>query len=582
MPPRYDMPYRTEGTTTFQRSSGPPARNRRGQWHELVQHLHDLRYISEPYFLAWHERRAADKAPLQPQLTHVYAGIATYLSEEDYTLYKEFAAFPLKNFTEQTEWVESHLSVLVFRLSQFTSFDDEMVPPSAYRVGERTVYGRSLLFRVRVLFAFGRADFTGKTHFDAGLLGYLAALNNGLGDPVRNFIPTATMTELPFTFWRYLLSWDDLFAAFRKQNRFVANDAGNRLPYVLVYDIEAQVADASVVLSAQEERRRERLQRKLERRLRNARMHQESGGNQLGIRLLQLGLWRSGFYIGAIDGAFGPVSHGALRDLLAQEWEADRPVVNRRQLGLALQSGDDDEGRVWVADLRAVGNILEAYAPPSGIEADWEENAVWESISERAVDPDWEEEMLKRRDAVKELYPEQKLNPLRRIYYGLRGLLRSAFRAIGKVLRWVIDRVGAVAGAIFSFLKATVKRIQEGIGLFFEGFRYFSHYLLGKPFVTTGPEREDGTATISATRLVLDFDTTNFVSSGATDEDIANHRATLRRLREGLDFFLKTIGTIFHLIGSLATPMGWVRLGVLIARVVREVLRGEGKAPQLA
>jgi len=402
---------------------------------------------------------------------------------------------------------------------------------------------------------------------------HLAALNNGLGDPVRNFRPTAKMTKLPDKFWRYLLSWDQLFAAFRKQHRFIANDAGNRMPYILVYDLEAAVADGPIVLSQQEERRRKRLQRKLARRLRNARLHEESGDNQLGIRLLQLGLWRSGFYVGAIDGAFGPMSHSALRDMLGQEWEADRPVVSQRQLGLALQSGDDNEGRVWVADLRSVGNILEAYAPPSGAEADWEENAVWESISKRSVDPDWEEEILNRRDAVKELYPKQQVNPFRRIYFGLRGLLRGAFRAIKKVLRWVIDRVGAVAGAIFSFLKATIKRIQEGIGLFFEGFRYFTHYLLGKPFVTTGAEREDGTATISATRLVLDFDTTNVVSADVTDDDIANHRTTLRSLREGLDFFLKTVGTIFNLIGSLTTPMGWVRLGVLIARVVRTLLR---------
>ncbi len=573
MPPRYEMPYRSSERKTFERRTNPPARNRQGQWHELVQHLHDLHYISEAFFVAWHKRRAADKPPLHPQLEHIYAGISIYLGEDDYSLYKELAPFPAKTFTDRTEWVEKHLSILVFRLSQFTSFDDEMDPPNNYRVGEQTVYGRSLFFRIRVLFAFGHEDFSGKTYFDASLLGYLAALNNGLGDPVRNFRPTAKMTKLPDKFWRYLLSWDQLFAAFRKQHRFIANDAGNRMPYILVYDLEAAVADGPIVLSQQEERRRKRLQRKLARRLRNARLHEESGDNQLGIRLLQLGLWRSGFYVGAIDGAFGPMSHSALRDMLGQEWEADRPVVSQRQLGLALQSGDDNEGRVWVADLRSVGNILEAYAPPSGAEADWEENAVWESISKRSVDPDWEEEILNRRDAVKELYPKQQVNPFRRIYFGLRGLLRGAFRAIKKVLRWVIDRVGAVAGAIFSFLKATIKRIQEGIGLFFEGFRYFTHYLLGKPFVTTGAEREDGTATISATRLVLDFDTTNVVSADVTDDDIANHRTTLRSLREGLDFFLKTVGTIFNLIGSLTTPMGWVRLGVLIARVVRTLLR---------
>lgn len=576
MPPTYEMPYRHMGKKTFKRSSSLPAKNRRGQWHELVQHLHDLRYIKTTYFVAWHERRAEDKQPLQPQLAHVYRGIAAYLAEEDYSLYKELAPFPEKTFSERTEWVEKHLSILVFRLSQFTSFDEEMKPPADYRIGERTIYGRSLLFRVRVLFAFGKEDFAEKRYFDTSSLGYLAALNNGLGDPVQDFQPTAATTELHATFWQYLLSWDQLFETFRKENRFVRSKAGGELPYFLVYGIEGKAANTPVVLTKKEQRRRNRLERKLKKRLKKSRLHKDSGGNRLGIRLVQLGLWRAGFYVGEVDGSFGAKSHAALQDLLAQEWEADKPVVNHRQLGLALQSGDENDGRVWIADLRSIGNILEAYAPPSGLEADWEENAVWESINKKVVDPDWEEEMLKRRDAVNKLYPAQQKNPLRRIYYGLRGLLRGAFRAIGKILRWVIDRVGAVAGAIFSFLKATVKRIQEGVGLFFEGFRYFTHYLLGKPFVTTGPKREDGTATISATRLVLDFDTTNIVSSDVTGKDIANHRATLRSLRVGLDFFLNTVGKIFHLIGSLTTPMGWVRLGVLIARVVREVLQGGG------
>jgi len=103
MPPRYEMPYRSSERKTFERRTNPPARNRQGQWHELVQHLHDLHYISEAFFVAWHKRRAADKPPLHPQLEHIYAGISIYLGEDDYSLYKELAPFPAKTFTDRTE-----------------------------------------------------------------------------------------------------------------------------------------------------------------------------------------------------------------------------------------------------------------------------------------------------------------------------------------------------------------------------------------------------------------------------------------------------------------------------------------------
>jgi len=116
------MPYQHEGRQTFVRNTGATATNRRGQWHELVQHLHDLGYVNQPHFKAWHRRRAEKKVPLREHLSHVYAGIALYLTEEDYALYPQLTQFSATDFDLQTEWVETHLSILVFRLAELTSF----------------------------------------------------------------------------------------------------------------------------------------------------------------------------------------------------------------------------------------------------------------------------------------------------------------------------------------------------------------------------------------------------------------------------------------------------------------------------
>lgn len=575
MPASYAMPYAPSRDPIISREAAIPASTRRGQWHELVQHLHDLRYIETAFFRAYHERRALDLPPLPPQLQHIINGIAVYLSEDDYQLYPGLASFPLNNPAEQTNWVEQHLSILVFRLAQFTSFDEELPLPAGYLVGEESCYGRSLLFRLRVLFSYGAADFAGKVYFDASLLKYLAALNASLGFTVRDFRQEAGMTRLPASIWQLLLSWDALFAAFRRANRFQESDDNGRTPYFLAYDISELTEAADQLSSNAELLRTERNRRRLSRRLANARLHVDTGGNRLGVRLLQLGLWRAGFYTGAIDGAFGLMSHTALRNMLEQEWEADRPVVKKNQLGRTLISGDESGGNFWVADLRIVGKILDAYKPPGNDEAEWEEKALWESLATYANQPDWEEELLRRQREMQDLYPAQETHPLRRVYYGLRGLLRGAFRAIGRIINWFIRKAVEVAGAIFNFVKATVKRIQEGISLFYEGFRYFSHYLLGKPFITTGPADEAGNGTIMATRLQLDFDTVNVVSRNVTEADIAGHRLALTRLRAGLEFFLRMVSDILRIIGSLTTPLGWVRLGIMIARLVRRVLSGE-------
>lgn len=576
MPVGYAYPYaKRTRTASDEMAHASPSATRRGQWHELVQHLRDLQYIELGFFKAYHERRAAKLLPTPPQLRHILSGISTYLAEEDYSLYPQLAPFPQADDLAQQGWVDQHLSVLVFRLSQLTSFDDELPPPLHYQIGERNCYGRSILFRLRVLFHFGAADFANKKYFDASLMKYLSALNVSLGFTIRNFRPEPNQQQFPAAFWPLLASWDRMFTAFREANRFVKNDGPGRSPYYLVYDIGEAPPETDEVLSNVDLKRQQRNQRRLQRKLAKSRLHVDTGSNLLGVRLLQLGLWRAGFYGGAIDGAFGLMSHEALRNLLAQEWEVERPVVNRRKLGRALVSGDGTGGNFWAVDLRIVAQILEAYQPPETEVAEGEEKAIWESLDNFANRPDWEEELLMRQQEMKALYPGQEKKPLRRVYYGLRGLIRGAFRAIGRIIDWFVRKIKDLAGAIFNFVKATLKRIQEGIGLFFEGFRYFSHYLLGKPFITTGPISDTGEATLLATRLRLDFDTTNIVSRNVSDEDLANHVATLARVREGLEFFLQTVSTILRWIGNLASPLGWVRLGVVIARLVRRILRGE-------
>lgn len=575
MPRGYAYPFAAAAQETAPAAVSTPSATRRGQWHELVQHLRDLQYIEAGYFQAYHVRRAAGLPPTPPQLHHLLIGIRDYLNEDDYSLYPHLATFPKEDVSAQDEWVEQHLSVLVFRLAQLTSFDDDLPVPLNYLTGEQTCYGRSFLFRLRVLFHFGAADFAGKLYFDASMLKYLAALNASLGFAVRSFRPQAGLSAFPREFWSLLLSWDRLFAAFRQANRFTENVGQARTPYYLVYDIGEMPPASDALSSNLDLQRQQRNQRRLQRKLANSRLHVDTGGNLLGVRLLQLGLWRAGFYVGAIDGAFGLMSHEALRNLLAQEWEADRPVVNQRKLGRALVSADGTGGNFWAADLRIVAEILEAYQPPDTLVAEWEEKAIWESLENQANRAEWEEEVLRRQREMKDLYPAQEMKPLRRVYYGLRGLIRGAFRAIGRIVNWFVRKIKEVAGAIFNFVKATLKRIQEGIGLFFEGFRYFSHYLLGKAFITTGPVSPAGEATIIATRMRLDFDTTNVISRSATDEDLANHRAELIRIRRGLEFFMNSVSTIFRWIGNLTTPLGWVRLGVLIARLVRRILRGE-------
>ncbi len=581
MPRQYAMPYPSDLRVSFDRRDDLPTRNRRGQYHELVQHLTDLGYLEHRVFVAWHRRREQNLQPTEAQLKNLFAGIRLFWGEDDYELKARIEPIPTE-FAERMEWVEKHLPLLVFRLSRYTSFDGDLPLPTDYRVGEVSCYGRSLAFRVRVLFFLDREKLDGAFIFDRSMFPHLYSLNNSLGGNIQEWLPGRTDRRIHPGIWQLLLSWEELFGAFRRANKFVADDGGgSRQPYYLVYDLaeEPPQGEPDTDLTDREEKRRQRLERRVRRRLSRAELHADTGPNHLGVRLVQIALWRAGFYTGAVDGGFGERSHVALGNLLIQERAADRPVMRDRQLDKVRLNAADT---VWVVDLGRLSKILDAYAPAGEEESEREEQEVWDSIAGSTDDADWEMDLLQQQQELGSgQFPSMVENPLRRVYYGLRGLIRGAWRAIKVVVRWVVRKVGEVAGAIFNFVKAVVKRIQEGIGLFYEGFRYFGHYVLGRPFLTRGAT-VNGEQPILATKLSIDFDVNNVINATASDDDLILHQRYLIQMRRGMEFFLEMVTRIIRLIGSLTTPLGWIRLGIFIARLVRDILTGRELQPVFA
>ncbi len=568
MTARYALPFPGGVEQTF----GPArdtARNRRGQWHELVQHLTDLAYLSPEQFRWWHAFRAADDPPSADLMGAVLVAAGQFVAEDDPAAYVVVEDFPPRLRVMQLQWVERYLPLLIFRISRYTSFDGELEVQADYRVGERGAYGRSLAFRIRVYFHdyLDRRSARRKAYFDADLLPFLHSLNNSLQGTLHDLLPRAGAERLHAELHRLLLDAGHLFRVFREHHRMLEGSGGR---YFLVYELEE---DSTVGREEELDRRTERLRRRAGRQLSREEVHVDTGHNRLGVRLLQLGLWRAGFYTGVLDGAFGPLSHAALLGLIGQEQEASNPVLNRRQLARLLVRGADSAA--YVVDLRGFGRLLDAYAPPPEAVAREEETVLWNHIAEAGLEKQLDDRFVEREAMLKEAFGEQQRHPDRRVYYGLRGLIRGAFRAAGRVLRWIAGAIGEVLGAVFDFAKSLVKRIQEGVSLFFEGFRYLSHYLLGRPFFSLG-QAVNGVHPLMSTRFGLGFDAVSLADAGASVDDLRRHANELRRMGEGIDYFMGVATSLIRYIGALASPGGWLRLGVAIARWVRQWLRGEG------
>ncbi|MGB3798747.1 MAG: hypothetical protein WA952_02970 [Lewinella sp.] len=566
MPVRYAMPLPPEVASTFHHR-GQPTRTRRGQWHELVQHLTDLAYLRLSDLQVWHERREAGELPPEPLLRKVVAAVFDFVAEDDYPPFRLLPVSPTAAVGEQLEWTERYLSTLVFRLSQLTSFDGDLSVRSAYRIGESSAFGRSLAFRMRVLFFDYRSvrhSARRKVYFDASLLPQLVALTTFVGEDYRKLSPSSENETVKPALQRLLLDGDELFDAYRAANR-IGPDGTRR--FYLQYRLQAR----DIPTDAEADRREARLRRRADRWVRRNEDHLDTGSNHFGVRLMQVSLWRAGFYTGRLDGDIGVLTHRGLLALVEQEREYG-DIRDRRldKVLVPLSEGSD-----WVVEFRLLARLLERYVPPPLAEAQREEDEIWERIRASGQEGRLDDAFVSRQREVKPYYGELARHPGRRVYYGLRGLIRGAFRAVGRIIKWIGGVIEEILGAVFDFVKSLAKRLQEGVGLFLSGFRFFAHYLLGRPFVSLGTPAPDGSHPVLLTRFRIDFDVVSFVDQGAGTADVVRHTAHLQRSREGAEYFLDVVATCLHAVALLQPPLGWLRLAVLLARKVHGFLRDD-------
>lgn len=548
------------------------AATRPDAWNELVQHLTDLAYFTPSRYRAWHTCQRRNVAPPASLVNRLTAAVAAFLLEDEYVEYRLLPAYPDLP-AARPAWIRRYLPVLVFRLGGYTSFDGELLPRPHYRIGERTAYGRGLAYRLRVYFH----DYSGgrtsrrSPYFAAVHLPLLYSLDNSLGGRYAQQLPARGAERLALPIQEILLSSQLLFDEFRRENRFTP---GASVPYYLVYRSAEQAPEIEGKAGA-------RRARKASRQVCREVTHADTGGNRLGVRLLQLSLWRAGFYTGVLDGAYGPQSHAALLALIDQEREAyasnrKQAVLNDRQLDrLAIAVDSEGGGTTWKIDLRLLGKLLDAYAPPPAEEAQEEEDLIWTALEAAGLPHHLDSRFFAGQ-------PEQEVArgagseyPDRRVYYGLRGLIRGAFRAVGRILRWVAGTVKEILGAVFDFAKSVTKRLQGGAALFVTGLKTFTRYLFGRPLVSVG-EEVDGGKPVLATLFRIDFDVVSLISDSASGEDMRLHQRLLAESQAGLAYFIDTSLGLVGLIGTLQAPIGWLRLGVLLARWVVDRLRLAG------
>ena len=549
-----------------------PENHLRGLWHELVQHLRDLGYLPHADFVHYHQHKNAILHRAE-YLLPILAAVKLYLDDD-----AEWASARLPTHgTPNLAWLGRHLPTLTERLGDFTSWDGRLAPPAMASYKATEVYGRSLAYRLRTL-SSEQFTFLSSEHLDPR---DLPALNDLFvaGLKVRG---AATRRSIPIGFWRHLADIDLLLTRYIRNTTHRSDSA---LLYQLTDGPESvipleQLGDAAFTAPKLDAATYSVARAK--RIIKKARRRGDRTDGGLDVRLLQVKLWQTGFYIGAIDGEWGPLSHLALKTFVgdeANEALRGRPIgeakPKHRRAAAKIRSlllPANREHRVYVADLKGLIKLFTDRNTRLGPQDD--SATTLAALCDRAgIDQERLDRLVLAESGTAKLYPDNVAAPERRVSYPKQNWFHGLWGGLRRVVQWLQTGVKAAAavviGPVFNFVKQLLRPIRLAVTQFFTGFRYLANFILGRPIVTEVGRSLDERATVFATKFSVDFDAVTVAPLTFERADSSRHADHLDSFRADMFYFIDVTILLISSIGKLSNPGGWVGLGLEIFRLSR-------------
>lgn len=560
-------------------------RQLRGLWHQLTQHLIDLGYIAEQTFRDyWVHKKVIIEQP--DKLEPIIKGVRQYLDEEQAPNIRRLEKSYDETGAISRIWIEEHLGIITEAISKYTSFDGTLRPPSHYEVGEVSCYGRSLAFRMRVIFEMDQSidqlvTFTkSELRFVHNLK--FNTLKSGLEK--LNLVQTGE-TLISEGFWKLVSDIDLLFQVFLAS----LSDLKKNRAYALAYDYDldngvGQASNFRLIISKRRERNLFGNSPKWNvRRIRRAEEMTTGFHPLIATRILQIKLWQTSFYKGAIDGEWGSISHNAALAAKEQEIQClkeSKDARDRSELSIKTVKRCifcSHKKQIVAIDFEDLYRVLCNYCSSnedSGNDLDAELDLMNTLVNDFDLTEDEVDQAILTEKNLSSMYPDDSLDKKlkRRVSYPSQNngsFFKGLLRGVKRIAQWIKRAVRKVLGIIFAFAKVMLDRVRKGVQLFCQGFRYISYLLLGRPIVT--PEmahKSESKIRLYSTRFRIDFDAVNAIPKDFTKKGLAAHRQTLLTMQKSMLFFIDVVTFVIRRISEIGSPGGWVKLGIYFFRLI--------------
>lgn len=291
--------------------------------------------------------------------------------------------------------------------------------------------------------------------------------------------------------------------------------------------------------------------------------------NRLAIALLQIALWGRGFYTGRFDGWDDSVLNDALLGAVES---------NTRGMGpLRVELGDG----YFALNLPVIADLVLGQ-PDQPVPTFAAKGEYVDAFLDTANSPRPDTMVVDRVSVM--LDDAGKAG--RQVLTSAGGLIHRVIAGIKHGAMWIWDQITALAQPVVAVFRTLVRGVADTIGLVGQAAQAVGHFWLGRPIVTVDQDARGRTRLVALTRFQPDGDLVHWLAADASRDEADWHVRRCTALTAALDKMLviavKTV-TLAALVIKASSPLGWLRLGLSILALLRDLLfpRAATAAPAL-
>ncbi len=292
-------------------------------------------------------------------------------------------------------------------------------------------------------------------------------------------------------------------------------------------------------------------------------LHEESRNSfkRFILRLIQVHQWQDGFYDGVLDTKIGAVTLEGVLQSIDFYNEADKKDIKTHRVLTYLGKNFYMFNALF---------FLQEYMLEEAEETGQEET-LWEQLSVQVQNADdaTQQTFQQNLDKLKaDVYadtnrpPHEKMGLLKRIYCGIKKIIKKALRFIRKIFNWIVTQAAKAWNFLKKLFNTFFDNLATGLRVFIDGMKL----LIGKKYIVTQESNQ-----LIVSRFRLDGDVVNICFQSSTPL-IPKHVSQTRYQFGSLQFSMAVVGGILKIVLRALILISLPFLLIAIVKVFRKIM----------